>query len=219
MQWLDEVDCESDHKGAWSTILAQLSDNFPQHIMSCVAAVRDYLAEHGSNPTTQALEAVRDAVERYKREYYGLRASGGPEDALTLLGMLIGGAGMGQEFDHDQLIDVLRFRGREATPSASHCLSALVSQGVQADRLNGGHYVPIPSMARYLVEPAVGRAIAKPGKARRFWQWVKKAVIDTYNLVDEDFQRQIESSLESGGKPRHLSVGFGSDEGALSRGS
>ncbi|MDE2832923.1 MAG: ATP-binding protein [Bacteroidota bacterium] len=190
--WLVEIGCSPQHLETWQSVLVRASDNWPQHIMCCVAGAIEHFVEHGDTPTEAAIQSVLDSATKDKRAFYEERVDGLPTDDVALLGMLVGACGFGEEFGTGELIEVLRIRSRDGDVSAGISLELMVAQGVLANRRGGAYFVPVPTMERHLVAQAIDHTVRTPVHARDLWEKVRELILSKRGRVRGDVQKQLQ---------------------------
>ena len=199
--WLIEGGCALDHIEAWTDELVDAADNWPQHIVCCVAAALDHFDAYGDRPTASAIRFVLESADEDKYVFYTARTDGLDTDDIAILGMAVGACGLDSLYDTGELLDVLGVRKRDL--AVRTVLGALHAQGVLAN-LSGqtqqglgkkrmqGYYVPVPSMERYLVAQAVGFAARQPAHSQELWEKVRGVILRRRGRIAGEVQSLLQ---------------------------
>ena len=219
--WLNEYGCDPDHVEAWTDELARASDDWPQHVICCVAAALDHFDSCGDQPTTSAIRGVLDAASEEKYVFYAARTAGMDTDDVALLGMVVGACGPDSLYDTGELHSVLGARARE--DGVRIVLKALVAKGVLATRAvrpEGArpeeqvqcYYVPIPSMERHLIAQAVDFAARQPLVCQDLWGKIRCEIVSRRGPIKGRMENLLEGQLthvRTGEKtPERPQIGF-----------
>ncbi|MDE2956207.1 MAG: ATP-binding protein [Bacteroidota bacterium] len=209
--WLMEDGCSPDHIEAWTDELADAAENWPQHIVCCVAAALDYFDAYGDRPTASAIRSVLKSADEDKYAFYSARAAGLDTDDIAILGMAAGACGLNAIFETGELLDVPGVRKRDG--AARTWLGAFQAQGVLANRAGGtqlgpgskrmqGYYVPIPSMERYLVAQAIGFAAHQPVYSHEIWEKVRGVLLRRRGRIAAEMQDHLQWHFINPDAPR-----------------
>ncbi|MDE2833311.1 MAG: ATP-binding protein [Bacteroidota bacterium] len=185
--WLSEYGCDPDHMGAWIEALVRASDDWPQHVICCVAAALDHFDSQGDQPTIAAVRAVLDAAREEKHVFYAARSAGIGTDDVALLGIIVGACGPDSVYDRMHLLSLLSVREREE--SARTVLGVMVANGVLATRTMRpkgkvhAYYVPIPSMERYLIGQAIDFAARQPNVCQELYGEIRDVILSRRGVI------------------------------------
>ncbi|MDE2833020.1 MAG: hypothetical protein OXM02_00685 [Bacteroidota bacterium] len=102
--WLMEDGCSPDHIEARTDELADAAENWPQHIVCCVAAALDYFHAYGDRPTASAIRSVLKSADEDKYAFYSARTAGLDTDDIAILGMAAGACGLNAIFETGELM-------------------------------------------------------------------------------------------------------------------
>ena len=212
--WLQEIGCKEEYRKEWVAVLLPIADNWPQHLICCIAAAAEHFNVHGSEPIPPRVEAVIQAIRRAKTAFYNQRARGIPGHSLAAVGMLVGAWGPRGTFRKKTVMAVLSidFEGPDHPPE--QCFEALISQGIFAVELAGKLKIPIPSMEQFLMAQAIDLAIDEPLEAQVYWQKVKAITLSKRGWIDTALEKKIEPHLRP---VRGLQTGFGEGNDAPGR--
>lgn len=161
--WLVDVGCAAEHLASWVSVLADLADGWPQHLIICAAVAAEKFSEHSSAPTPEVIREIRDKVGKEKETYYRLRQKGLATEIIVILGLLVAYAGAGCHYAHSRLLSALGVIHKDDV-GAESALAILIKKGVVAEHADDAlYYIPIPSMERHLLEQASRVAAHDPG--------------------------------------------------------
>ena len=161
--WLVDIECAAEHLATWVSVLADLADGWPQHLIICAAIAAEYFAEHGSAPTSEAIWEICEKVRKEKEKYYRKRRKGIDTDNIVILGLLIAYAGTGRSYARSRMLSAFRVIHKDDV-GAENALATLIKKGVVAEHPDDALYcIPIPSMERHLLEQASRVADQDPG--------------------------------------------------------
>ena len=219
--WLVEVGCDRQHIPAWTSALLPGADRWAQHIILCVASVRDHILAHGDNPSPSAIQSVLACVAERKRDFYSKRTRDVDGDAVAALGVMVGLCGWQEVYRHDELASVFDVPARSVDSPA--IVQSMLAHGVLTKTDDGRYSVPIPSMERHLIGVAVGWMQGHPATINRMIREAVGIIREHRGVEIANAPRLLQQRLDSreGGvqsQPDRGGIsGFAPDKGGIER--
>ncbi len=133
----------------WIESLAEQSQGWPHHMMSCIESFKGALAQAGGDPTKVHLKQILVKGEARMSAYYQARAHGISRKQRVLLASLFTDLHPGESVDREDVIEVLETE--YPSEVAQDVFTRALRQGVLDEREDGDFAVPIPSMHTWLV--------------------------------------------------------------------